>query len=202
MRGDGRVTTRSSAAHVAIGVTAFLAEHIETPSQHADRHGATGLQPEKRLMLRVLEEAIETWQRYRAHPTPEARGLARAAADWLSSDDESYLFDYRRVCEAVGIDADYLRRGLRAWQERTPEPMMRSGRTPRYDVGLLERARVAIATLRAAGYAERAIGPAIGKSKMAAAYWRTGKHAISGRDTERLERLVAQVTARTTAASA
>lgn len=190
MRGDGRVTAQSAAAHGAIGIAAIVPAHIELPSQYADRHrrGAIELQPEKRLMLAVLEDAIETFRRYRGARDAKGRALAADAADWLASDDEAWLYSYRRCCEAVGIDADYLRRGLRAWQDRTPPDATAWGRDP----GRTARVIRAVEALIAAGWVARRIGPAIGYAMNAADHWRRGQCAVSEEDVRRLEALVAQ----------
>jgi hypothetical protein len=189
MRGDGRVTGRGGAAHSAIGIAAFLPAHIETPSQYADRHRATQLQPEKRLMLAVLEDAIDTFRRYRGARDPRARQLARDAADWLSSDAEDWTFDYRRVCEALGLDPDYVRRGLTAWEARLPLEAAPRG----YDPALVARAQAAVRALSAAGWAIRRIGPALGRSKMAGEYWRSGRHGVREHEVRALEALVARL---------
>lgn len=191
VRGEGRPRQASAAAHTSIGIAALLPEHIELPSQYADRHGANAiqLQPERRLMLAVLEEAIDTFRRYRAARDPKARRLARDAADWLSSDAEGWIFDYRRVCEALGLDPDYVRRGLKAWEARLPLEAAPRG----YDPGLVARAQAAVQALSAAGWAIRRIGPALGRSKMAGEYWRSGRHGVTEHEVLALEALVARL---------
>jgi len=39
--------------------------------------------------------------------------LRREAGRWLTSDDRSWCFSFERICEAVGLDPDCIRRGLR-----------------------------------------------------------------------------------------
>lgn len=167
MRGDGRVTERSAAAHTSIGIASLLPQHVELPSQYADRHGAsaTQLQPEKALMLAVLEEAIETWKRYRASNNTKARALAQDAADWISSDDESWLYAYRRVCEALGLEPDNLRRGLKAWQDRH----VAEEASP-----LIRRARIVLARLGTLYVRADRLGRALGIDTWRIQRWRRG----------------------------
>ena len=35
--------------------------------------------------------------------------------------DQTWLFSFQNICDVLGLDADYLRRGLRVWKERALE---------------------------------------------------------------------------------
>jgi len=191
MRPDGRARRSGSGPDLHLGIVAQLfAGNAEMPSQWKDRHGRP-LTPAQRLCLAVLDEAFGTFRRYRASSEPQARKLAREAERWIASDDDSWPHAYRRCCEALYLDADWLRRGIDTWAARTPlvEP------EPRHDVEAVRRMQAAVDALSAAGWALRRIGPAIGKSKMAAEYWRRGRWGVSTTDLARLEALVAQSSA-------
>jgi hypothetical protein len=73
---------------------------------------------EKRLMLAVLEEAIATVQRYVVDERRRGRRLYREAEAWVLSDDVSWPCTFRRICDALGIDPDYLREGVMRWSAR------------------------------------------------------------------------------------
>ena len=84
-------------------------------------------QPEKMLMFAILVDAISC-----VRDSLPAEGNYRnrkflEAKNWLWSDRQDWPFSYRNVCEALGYDPDYLRRGLRG-QGRTPRPRYSSGR--------------------------------------------------------------------------
>ena len=68
------------------------------------------LQPEKRLMLAVLESAIATFLRSPGHA--RGRRESREVEHWVQSPDTSSPFTFLRVCEALGLDAEFLRTGL------------------------------------------------------------------------------------------
>ena len=95
---------------------------VVLPAQVFDRR-ADLLQPEKRLMLAILEDATATLLR---HPTPRHAGKRRALREteaWLDSPDTESPFAFIRICEALGLDAQWLRRGLaRAQVAREGEP--------------------------------------------------------------------------------
>jgi len=64
--------------------------------------------PEKRLMLAVLLDAIVHLHR------PGSAGAAEAGR-WILSESRS-PFTFINICEALGIEATYLTRGLLAWR--------------------------------------------------------------------------------------
>jgi hypothetical protein len=48
--------------------------------------------------------------------------LFTATAEWIFEDDHKWPFSFLNICDAVGINPEYLRNGLQQWNE------MRSGR--------------------------------------------------------------------------
>jgi hypothetical protein len=86
------------------------------PSQLLDtnRLGA-GIQPEKRLMLAVLEDAVGTFQRTaRAESRIGMRDFAEVQA-WLASDDLTWPYAFVNICHVLGFEPTSLRRGLDGW---------------------------------------------------------------------------------------
>jgi hypothetical protein len=79
------------------------------------RHG----EPERRLMLAVLTDAIETYLRRDTATTSQAvRRELREVRNWIGSDDATWPFSFLNVCHGLGIEPTSLRRGLRDWQQR------------------------------------------------------------------------------------
>jgi hypothetical protein len=81
--------------------------------------------PEKALMFAVLVEAVETYQRL---AFPKSRRKTRAfveAERWFASRNTDYLFSFQNVCELLGFDPAFLRRGLSVWaaaEDRVDRP--------------------------------------------------------------------------------
>lgn len=76
------------------------------------------LQPERRLMLAVLEQAVSTFQRnVSAVGRAGRRELAEVEA-WFASDDIEWPYAFVNICHTLGLDVDALRSGLRRWKER------------------------------------------------------------------------------------
>lgn len=74
------------------------------------------LQPEKRLMLAVLEDAVQTFLRFVAEPGAQARRLFVETTAWFASDDTSSAFSFASICEALDLEPSYLRSGLRRYR--------------------------------------------------------------------------------------
>jgi hypothetical protein len=69
-------------------------------------------QPERRLMIAVLEDALETY----LATMGALRGIRRVrfteAAAWFRSDDTEWPFSFVNICQACGFDAPTIRRTL------------------------------------------------------------------------------------------
>jgi hypothetical protein len=72
-------------------------------------------QPEKRLMLAVLEDAVACFQRGVAATSPAAVRDFDEVCAWFASDDLAWPYSFVNICHVLGFDPDYLRRGLERW---------------------------------------------------------------------------------------
>ena len=89
-----------------------------TPEQHRDRVRTEYTdQPEVRLMLAVMEDAVATYQRYAADADGRSQRLFEEAEDWINSTDTSWPYSFENVCTALRFEPESLRRGLRAWRD-------------------------------------------------------------------------------------
>jgi len=88
------------------------------PEQFAETARALEVaEPERRLLLAVLCDAIVVFQR-RVVGTGASPLRPNEAERWILSDDRRWLFSFVNVCEALGIAHEPLRRGLIAWRWR------------------------------------------------------------------------------------
>ncbi len=85
--------------------------------QFTVRSGAA-VSREKRLMLAVLENALDSYQKYVFARDGQGRQMFDEAVEWLESTNTDWLFSYRNICETLDINPDYLRRGLEGWRRR------------------------------------------------------------------------------------
>lgn len=78
----------------------------------------TLLDPEKRLMFAVLEDAIACFQRFIDAKGRKEKQLHQNAVAWIFESDNNRIFSFESVCEACGLNPQFLRAGLRRWSER------------------------------------------------------------------------------------
>jgi hypothetical protein len=79
---------------------------------------STVLEPEKSLMLAILEDAIGCFQGYIDSQSPKGKKLFEEARDWIFDRNDEWIFSFENICEVFGQDPDYLRMGLLKWQEK------------------------------------------------------------------------------------
>src|ERR687887_2795196 len=92
------------------------------PSQFFDRMRRRSEQDgERRLMIAVLEDAVDVYRKHVGAKDPRAQQLFHEAEEWIEDPDRTWLFSFQNICDVLGLDADYLRRGLRALRERVLE---------------------------------------------------------------------------------
>ena len=85
-------------------------------------------EPEKMLVLAVLEDAILCFQKYLSAKDQRRKNSYRDAKNWLWSDRNDWPFSYRNVCDVLGFDAHYLRQGLLRWKQTLPLAKISDGR--------------------------------------------------------------------------
>jgi hypothetical protein len=95
----------------------------------------TLLEPEKRLMLALLEDAIHCFQKNLSAQTVVKKKLFDEAEEWIVERDGDWIFSFDHVCEALGFAPEYVRQGLLRWKEKQ--------RTKRLEGHAWERKKIA-----------------------------------------------------------
>jgi len=80
------------------------------------RRGAAA-SSEKRLMLAVLRNALECYQKHLLSTDRTGRELFAEAAAWIESTSGHGLFSFESISEALEFEPTYLRRRLADWRE-------------------------------------------------------------------------------------
>lgn len=75
-------------------------------------------EPERRLVIAVLEDAVDCYQKYLGAKDRKGAQLFSDAEEWFLSSERSWPFAFENVCDLLGMNAEYLRRGLAGWKER------------------------------------------------------------------------------------
>lgn len=73
---------------------------------------------ERRLMLAILEDAIECFQKHLWATDRKHRQLHDEAELWFLAEDPGWLFSFVNICDAFEIQPVFLRQGLLAWKTR------------------------------------------------------------------------------------
>lgn len=87
------------------------AQYLETFRRKAN------LEPEKELMLVVLEDAISCFQKYIFARDSKRSGLFCDAEAWIFEENSDWPFSFENICEVLGFSPQYVRQGLLRWKE-------------------------------------------------------------------------------------
>jgi hypothetical protein len=79
------------------------------------------LDPERTLLLAVLQDAIVCFQEFLFSASKKKQCLFLEAEEWILEEDKSYLYSFDNVCDLLGFDAGYMRQGLLRWKETATE---------------------------------------------------------------------------------
>ena len=89
------------------------------PGQYFDRlRRGKDLTGEQRLMISVLESAVDDYLKHAAARDRLRQGLFAEAERWVESTDRSWLYAFETICDHLSLDAEYVRRGLRDRREQ------------------------------------------------------------------------------------
>lgn len=72
---------------------------------------------EKRLMLAVLRNALECYQKHLLATDRTGRELFAEAQAWIESTNGHGLFSFESISEALELEPQYVRRRLALWRE-------------------------------------------------------------------------------------
>jgi hypothetical protein len=86
--------------------------------------------PELRLMAAVLEEALRTFCGCAGSSGRRSQRLFREAAEWFASSDASWPFAFENICDALGLEPDWIRQLLRRWEASGTASAQQPARIP------------------------------------------------------------------------
>lgn len=100
---------------VAIPATARVFEaDVILPAQFWCAPFDVRAEPEKRLMLAVLEDALGLLLLDARAPAKHRRAAVREANQWLNSDDRSRPFAFAAICDLLGLEVGRVRKAISA----------------------------------------------------------------------------------------
>ena len=72
---------------------------------------------EEKLMLAVLQDAVECFQENALSEQPWEKKLFQEAEDWILAKNSDWLFSFENICETLQLNPGYIRRGLLVWKQ-------------------------------------------------------------------------------------
>jgi hypothetical protein len=72
---------------------------------------------EEKLLLAVLADAIEHFQKHVVANDEKGRKLFQEAEEWFLEKDSDGLFSFEYICDTLQLRPDYIRQGLLSWKE-------------------------------------------------------------------------------------
>lgn len=76
------------------------------------------MEPEKVLMLAVLQDAINCFQVNVVAHSGKRKKLFDEAEGWILEKDNDWIFSFASVCETLRVNPEYVRGGLQRWKEK------------------------------------------------------------------------------------
>ncbi len=95
----------------------FLPDPIDILQYHQVFCKKRSLEPEKRLMLSVLEDAVACYQNYSSARNAGEKALFRDTEGWILEENRDWLFSFDNICEFLGFEPEYIRQGLLGWRQ-------------------------------------------------------------------------------------
>jgi hypothetical protein len=88
-------------------------------SQYFDRiRRRKALTGEQLLMCAIIEDAVDAYLEHAAATRPDLQERFAEAERWVESRDRSWLYAFETICDYLGLEAGYLRNGLRRWKTK------------------------------------------------------------------------------------
>jgi len=116
-RGDQRSEKRDITAEEKIAEL-FQPDSL-LPTQFFDRmRRSVTFDGERRLMIAILEDAVDVYRKQACAADRKRRQLFDDAEAWIESSERRWVFSFENICDVLGLEAEYLRKGLRAWKQR------------------------------------------------------------------------------------
>ncbi|TMA12624.1 MAG: hypothetical protein E6J89_04180 [Deltaproteobacteria bacterium] len=92
------------------------------PDQYFETFRRKRLEPEKQLMLAVLEDAVRCFQDNVMARSGKRKKLFDEAEEWILEENSDWLFSFESTCEVLGFNPQYVRQGLLRWKKKkTPK---------------------------------------------------------------------------------
>jgi hypothetical protein len=83
-----------------------------------DRRGKALVLPEQRLMLAILEDALQCFQDNCSARHGKKKQLFENVEKWFFEATDGWVFGFESICSVLGFEPGYLRKGLVRWRQK------------------------------------------------------------------------------------
>jgi len=105
--------------HQAEAAFLSMSDSIELHQYLHTLHRTEFADPEKRLMLVILQDALRCLDQYSLTRNSKRKTLFHETEDWVFATADDWVFSFNHVCEALGFNPEYIRKGVRQWKTAT-----------------------------------------------------------------------------------
>ncbi|MBM4264335.1 MAG: hypothetical protein FJ145_23290 [Deltaproteobacteria bacterium] len=109
--------------------TKFYSDPVTVIEFYDTMKRSVHLQPEKRLMLALLDDAVKCFQKYFAAQRGRGKRRFIEVEQWFWDKQRDDVFSFEHVCAVLGLSPGYLRRMLLKWKESTSTENAQSSTT-------------------------------------------------------------------------
>ncbi|MGH7830542.1 MAG: hypothetical protein ACREP8_10240, partial [Candidatus Binatia bacterium] len=85
---------------------------------YATARSANRLEPEKKLMLAILQDAVYCFQNYLPAKDEKGETIFQEAKDWILETNSNWFLSFENICEELQFHPGYIRDGLMNWKKR------------------------------------------------------------------------------------
>lgn len=96
----------------------LLYDPIDSEKLFGDQQRRSGASAERDLMFAILADAVDCYSKYASARDGRSMRLFSEARDWFFCDGDEQPFSFVNVCDGLGLDPSYIRRGVLALTKR------------------------------------------------------------------------------------
>jgi hypothetical protein len=96
----------------------FHPDTVVAPEYFEARSRRGSLDPAKKLMLAVLEDALKCFLANVSARGGKNKKLFDDAELWIMEEGSDDVFSFENICEVLGLHPQYVRQGLRRWKRQ------------------------------------------------------------------------------------
>jgi hypothetical protein len=96
----------------------LLYDPIDSEKLFGDQRRRSGASAERDLMFAILADAVDCYSKYATARDGRSMRLFADARDWFFCDGDEQPFSFVNVCDGLGLDPSYIRRGVLALTKR------------------------------------------------------------------------------------